>query len=115
MSEGVGLVLCRDKEQPDAVTRLDWVERDRVTSWESEERPNNVRKIMSCEATPSCLSSTARISSMASFRTSEWTTPNFVVAYSLCCLSVDIFVHVSPFSVHTSLFFQSSPILFFFP
>ena len=23
----VGLVLCRDKEQPDATTRLDWVER----------------------------------------------------------------------------------------
>lgn len=27
MREGVGLVLCRDKEQPDTITRLDWVER----------------------------------------------------------------------------------------
>lgn len=27
MREGVGLVLCRVKEQPDAITRLDWVER----------------------------------------------------------------------------------------
>lgn len=27
MREGVGLVLCRVKEHPDAITRLDWVER----------------------------------------------------------------------------------------
>ena len=105
MREGVGLVLCRDKEQPDTTTRLDWVERARVTSWENEERPNEVRRIMSCEATPLCLSSIARTSSIAELRASEWTTANFVVVYSFCCLSVYIFVHIPSFSVYISLFF----------
>ena len=105
MREGVGLVLCRDKEQPDTTTRLDWVERARVTSWENEERPNEVRRMMSCEATPSCLSSTARTSSMANLRALEWAATNLVVVDSFCCLSVDIFVHISSFPVHTSLFF----------
>ena len=105
MREGVGLVLCRDKEQPDTITRLDRVERARVTSWENEERPNEVRRVMSCEATPSCLSSTARTSSIANLRALEWAATNLVVVDSLRCLSVDIFIHISPLSVHISLFF----------
>lgn len=115
MREGVGLVLCRDKEQPDVITRLDRVERARVTSWENEERPNEERRVMSCEATPSCLPSTARTSSIANLRALEWAATNFEAVDSFCCLSVDIFVHIPSFSVHTSLFFQSSPVLFFLP
>ena len=76
-----------------------------MTSWENEERPNEVGKIMSCEATPSCLSSIARTSSMANLRASEWAATNLVVVDSLRCLSVDIFVHIPSFPVHASLFF----------
>jgi hypothetical protein len=63
-----------------------------------KENENNI-------ATPSCLSSTARTSSLASLHASERTTTNFVAVYSLRCLSVDIFIHIPSLSVHASLFF----------